>query len=1715
MDSLDIELKTVVKEASVTSKEPNNTQDDTQEVAKLNLNATSKYLSAVSNKKGLLTDSQNRTFNQLNTNLNTYIQDKKSLDNLEVDDDSAQMGHYRKLTVQVINRDPNLQEKVASDLSTSRELVRSKDAASTLEDNLKNLPDSLKEGTAAGKNLGKFICQSVVNLTDYENMGAGLQRDLSIRDVYAPSEELSPRSKMATADALSASIAYVKSNQPEVLATLQEEQTVDKVKPGSTTPQVMTRYLRQALDEFPKDSTYLDIFKQNKDKQVKDDYADNISKETAKRIHDLVLKAATTARRGNLIQNEASTTDVKEVSVQGTQTQANTQSEELVDASKLSLSELSARAAKLQQQFREERQRLASEGKLPDPATRPQSPTIDEVTLQKAQEVENAISQKVANQNNAVAEEAISNTSQTKESVLSAEEIKKLALEAVKEALKESVKSQIEATTNTAKAVATEAVKALKDELLATQNQTKDATTQVVNELKETVKTQIEQSQTNAKQVAQDAVKEVLNQSVKAQIEASQTSTIDATTKAFNELKESMTAKLEATNQNAKATADALKQALEQSVKSQLESKQSSNDDLTAKALSDIKELKETFKSQLEASTNSAKEAAAQAVKEALKETVKAQLESKPNLFDEGATLAPDFNKSSINVSFKGSEIADFNSFNPAPSRVDSSIKDLSALRLEQELLKAKVDNSVQETTPQTSAENLPTEDTNVDLQKELNNQAKTLVTDTDEVLKEPQEKALNNEVSTKTLDTSKAPLKQAEFLETLAKESDLNTPKAPVQLPQAENTDTVETDLEEPKAQSIAKDNALKADTATDIDESENLSNQVKTSTPLVQDEALDELNTKPQSSNKFVESYIANANKSILEQIEQANTASTNNVHEDVELATKENAPKLNQSEKLNTLVSESAEVTEDTPLVKVATNATDAEEVSDTLQDEDAVTQDETKYKVAQESSENDVEETEDLAKEKIVVKTETVSSDEIDTETQAVQNKSVNTAPTNSSQVDAETEDANVQSQAQRVATQSAPVIDTDVEGNDSYKATNADEAALNATLKVLDSLKAQESSQEQVEDAEQALQQTKAEQLSTQVSDESDESVDENIKSQDKAKSTALDKLNSFTARLHESQEESAEVNTQKITTQDSTAEDTTDEELEGSLVKSNVNKGNFNPFMAHHDEETTSSSVAPNSELQTKNPFITGSQVNEPSLNADGDFDTGLVNSLLRPASENKAEFIPQAPESNDSSYKILNALKESLDGGDPNRVNGDNDPSHEDDIFSEQKLANTDLKSAVSSRPSILSNNATTSPKSVSYNLNGQEVHSEDSLKNLGQKILSNTVPSMELEDTTVPHDVVAKSKAVDELTKSATDDDTELTITKIPEKTPGAAQITQGQEEPVPEQSVIDNTAAPIKEKSGFFSKIASIFSKKDTAQVKETSEAQIAQALTPNMMNYAAKGSPLDSYMYSLKVQINNTALPQAIRDQAKNLLDKLQDPVNDLPSVNNWLSFTAAPMSPSSPQALAMHQWAFMLLAIRFSQLGKSVDKFLKKNVDLMEDKFDDLSKELSEGASKAKNASISNLLDESLDQIVRYQNPPKQDLPLLYQYVPLPPSYDGGREGGFSARPVIDEEGQKSWHLDFVFDLENLGPIEIKAVSKFPELKLNVVASTFNGLQKVQECLPHLKEKLQDIGITTTSSTARLGKVNIKEHDERAVIGTRTHKDDGASLSVDI
>lgn len=1434
MDTIDVDLKTSVDKSNT---DLNKTESETQSgtaKAQINANATAKYISVISKHKGLLAESQARTFNQLNSSLNSFVKDSSSIAKESYNKDSAMMGHYRKLTVQVINRDPNLQEKVASDLSSQKEMVRSRDAASVLESDLKNLPKVLSEGTVAGQNLGKFICQSVVNLTDYENMGAGLQRDLAIRQVFAPTEELSLRSKQATAEVLAASIAYVKSNQPEVLTTLKpEQQEIVKPKPGSTTPQIMTRYLRQALDEFPDDSTYLDIFKQNKKvDEAEDNFKDDVSKETAKRIHDLIAKAALTARKSNLLSSKEEISLEKAISTKADSPSAaaNTADEKFVEASKLSLSELSARAAKLQQQFREERMRLASEGKLPDPAVKPNytsdvSASNLELTNQRIAQVDRAIDERIANNSNLQDQHAKSK--EKAEPVLSAEEIKKLAIDAVKEALQETVKSQIEANQNAAKLAATEAVNALKESVLS----------------------KFEANQNTTKEVAAQAVKEALEQSTKAQLEASQNSAKQAVAEAVNSLKESVLSKLTDNENNSKSVAEqAVKEAL-----AKFEESQSQAKDATTQA---VKDLKESVKAQLEKTQTSAKEAATLAAKTVLEENTKTQNENAQSSAKEavkqalkealeGSQLAKNdlrqnaYEKhQTFNMSFRGSAVADFGSYNIGPT------------------LSVKIPDGVADYANG------------------------------------------SNEVNAK---------------------SDLNSV----------NTEQKAEALKEEFLKSQAQD--VREETA--------------------KDDATSFENTKVTDGIKTV-----------------GKADSTNTVSKSV-------------------------------------TTEQKAFEFSTTNDDViNADTEDET-YDVA-------VDEKNVLSNE------DDVKSDEVLTDKNSLKDKASNLKePVASTEIDELVTD------------------DNNVVAKDNEKLASDTKASVNTDKDSDDILKLNQISNTQNGSV-----------ASTEVTEEtSEQPVTEN---------NSGDKLSN--------------VLVSPVVANDSTITDDSPIEIETTFT------------------------------IPKDNVASDSSKVITPEEKA-------LANSALEQA---KAQ-----------SETVLN------------KPTPDNSVLHdEDDIFksNDEKLENSDLQSAVKNRPSVLAGLSAKEGSDVESlpddtlsvtngtknNLQGADSSSKN--KSVESKILASTVPSMELEDQVVPSDVKQDLNIEKKLTDSAKEnsDESTLTITKIPEKTPGAAAITQGQSEPIPEKSVVDNVA-DVKEKTGFFSKIASIFGKKTVESPKNVAESVTTPVATaPNLMTLMSKGSPLDSLMYSLKVQANNTALPDALREEAKNYLDKLENPIDDLPSVANWLNFTSGPMSPTSPQALALHQWAFMLLSIRFAQLGKSVDKFLKKDVDLMEDRFDETLDEMKASiAAKGKN-NIPSLLDETLDQIVRYQNPNKENLPLLFQYIPLPPTYDGGREGGFNARPVIEEDGKKSWHLNFVFDLENLGPIEIKAEAKLPELKISVVASTFNGLQKVQEALPTLKEKLQDLGITTRNATARMGKVHIREKNDRPVVEVRTKKD-GSTFSVDI
>lgn len=1487
MDSLEVDLKSQAASNAVSNTDSNRS-DEGQKGASVNINATSNYLSIISRHKGLLTESHARTFTQLQGSLNGYITDQNSIENAPYDADSAQIGHYRKLTVAVINRDPELQEKVAQALSTSKTLVRSKDASSVLETDLKKLPQPLSEGTAAGKNLSKFICQSVVNLTDSQNMGAGLQRDLAIRDVYLPEEKLSLRQNQATSEALNASIAYVKSNQPEILEKLDKVQTINKIVPGSTKPQIMTRYLRQALDEFPEDSTYLDIFKKNKEsassKETETEVPDEISKDTSKRIRELIMKAAQSARRGNLIppsKDAQSNTQSVAQSVKDTETaKAQTQNisraeDSSVDASKLSLSELSARAAKLQAQFREERQRIVNEGKLPDPA--PKVTPIQETKQIEIAEKTQTVSAKPAIDNSVNA--------------LSADDIKELARQAVKEAIAETIKLSLEQTKNSAKEAATEAVSELKSSLLE----------------------QIAKNNDLVKESTSLAVKQALSET--SQIKG-------ATQQAINELKAAMQSKIDESNNSFKETRQAVLE-IQKNVQEQLATKGSENIDTNV-----LKELKNTFISELQDTKEQVKEAFKQTVKDQMLASAKNQLDSVYQIKNIEDT------KDTSEYSHD-TKVSDY-----AKTSLNAAARTLSPSTLSESLHSDAVQSEIMQKTKEFSEH-----------EELLNKASDTKVTDdlTDADITENQQKSVQNEKSNSQI------------------EADVNE-----ELKDADETQSVKKDSNANEKEKIAASDNTPDDSTEPLKE-----NQINEKTTIVHDDNEPSVNQNISIDNLTARLIGAVDNKTDTAQTVKANTDS------------------LNRLQSLYTASFDNEQIKQQT-------------QTANTVQNNNAASADST----VQDGNE-------DLA-----------------TIQKQVQNSAAKSEQTSNTQPPVDTQDT-----ADDVTNESAKIH---VQQNTQMEKTkSATDAAVQADNKIPVNNTFENNSPVSYTE-ENFFDNNNTSMRVVNPFNNTTTTIDES------AFSKIEGKHNSF--NLKNMPEFNASVSDAKTTTQN------TDQDPPFELYKSTDQQGDLEY-----------ASLKKPSIFTADKPFTTNSSTQTAQSQK-----TVAENAVKNNSISSTPENVPE------------NANNSALDEA----VKSENTNIQQPDA----KNRSADSTAFVDSRNS-------------------------SRITEFSTKMLLGTVPSNELEDSVVPSDVKNGSDSeFSHITAKKTDSiGEELKISAAPEKTAGAAAITQGNEEPIPEQSVVEKVDE-VKEKSSLLSKLSSLFSSKKANKVEvHTDSAVNPENMTVTLNSNYPKGSPLDYFTNALKIQLSNTALPQKLRDEAKNLLDKLSDPVNDLPSVSNWLNFTQGPMSPSSTQALALHQWAFMLLAIRFSQLGKSVDSFLKKTVDLEDDAADfdhELSKDAEKLLKEESKHTVSSLIDKTFEQISRMQNPNRDNLPVMFQYVPLPPNYDGGKEGGFNAYPVVEEDGKKAWHLNFVFDLKDVGAVEIKAVAKMPEIKIAVIAENMQGLERVQSELPKLQKTLQDIGITTRSVSTRLGTIHMNNSQENSFSATDNGRKLNETFSVD-
>ncbi len=353
----------------------------------------------------------------------------------------------------------------------------------------------------------------------------------------------------------------------------------------------------------------------------------------------------------------------------------------------------------------------------------------------------------------------------------------------------------------------------------------------------------------------------------------------------------------------------------------------------------------------------------------------------------------------------------------------------------------------------------------------------------------------------------------------------------------------------------------------------------------------------------------------------------------------------------------------------------------------------------------------------------------------------------------------------------------------------------------------------------------------------------------------------------------------------------------------------------------------------------------------------------------------------------------------------------------------------------------------------------------------------------------------------------------------------TVGAADIRAGQNAPIPEQSVVPSYEAP--QEGGLLRRLASLFGRgsqaaENSPEIAQGQTASVAASALGNLKDTTADKSEmlhsleqgrqealrqnsLDQLVSRLNQAAANSQLPEPMQQQARKLLAALENPVNDLHTVSSWLNFVTGPLSPSSSLALALHQWAFMLLCIRFEQIGRSVDKFLKKQGkgNALGDNLAELepamrqAKDIAKGLDGSKSEltgghhTSAQLLDDTLGQIERLQQqtqltPPNQVLP---RYIPLPPFYHGGKEGSLSAQHHTDEDGGKSWHLNFHFDLEHMGALEVKVKLRFPEVQISFVAERLDTLQRVQSLMPELNQHLAQMGLQSKGSNARLGHIS--------------------------
>src|SRR5574344_1430241 len=293
MNATELNATNVIKTSSQTENQNVAVEDGNSHSSTVNVSAAYSYLGVLTSEQGSLCEELSLAQSTLQRHIATLATDPQRAQN-----DKPLLD----LTTRVILRDIDLQEQIANDLTSRVEVVKTADAVDKLRSYCDTLPRIFQESNEPGKALMRYLCELVVNKTTADNISPATSRQLAVEQIFPPEVYVSPKAEQSINTLIRATVEFIRANQPDVIASMGREGG-QVILPSSTRAK-MAEFIELAVSDIPDDFTYLDIFA-NKN----NNFDDETSEVIAKRVGDIINRAANTAREAHLLDDSVSTTD--------------------------------------------------------------------------------------------------------------------------------------------------------------------------------------------------------------------------------------------------------------------------------------------------------------------------------------------------------------------------------------------------------------------------------------------------------------------------------------------------------------------------------------------------------------------------------------------------------------------------------------------------------------------------------------------------------------------------------------------------------------------------------------------------------------------------------------------------------------------------------------------------------------------------------------------------------------------------------------------------------------------------------------------------------------------------------------------------------------------------------------------------------------------------------------------------------------------------------------------------------------------------------------------------------------------------------------------------------------------------------------------------------------------------------------------------------------